>query len=88
MDDLRLALQRSGMMLPYENDTAALYFFVETENVWQLPSEHLCNALVAVSEAMSPAIEVVIENHIDTQCPRSDRGRWHSSLAICTAIGA
>jgi len=67
VDDLRLALQRSHVTLP--RDTAALYFFEETPNVWQLPPEQLCNRLIAIGEVMSPAIEVVVENHVDTVAP-------------------
>lgn len=67
VDDLRLALQRSRVTLP--RDTAALYFFEETPNVWQLPPEQMCNHLIAVGEVMSPAIEVVVENHVDTVAP-------------------
>jgi len=67
VDDLRLAFQRSNVTLPQGTD--ALYFFLKTPNVWQLPPEHLCQALVAVGEVMAPAVEVVIENHIATQLP-------------------
>ena len=67
VDDLRLALQRSRVTLP--GNTAALYFFEETPDVWRLPPEHLCNSLIAVGEVMSPAIEVVVENHVDNAAP-------------------
>ncbi len=67
VDDLRLALQSSHVMLP--EDTDALYFFTQTRDVWQLPSERLCEGLIAVGRIMTPAIEVVIANHIDTFAP-------------------
>jgi 2-phosphoglycerate kinase len=67
VDDLRLALQRSRVTLPRE--TAALYFFEETPNVWNLPPERLRDGLIAIGEVISPAIEVVITNHVDTQAP-------------------
>jgi len=67
VDDLRLALQWSRVTLPRE--TAALYFFEETPGVWNLPPERLCNGLIAIGEVISPAIEVVITNHVDTEAP-------------------
>ncbi len=67
VDDLRLALQHSGAVLP--EGTAALYFFLQTPNVWTLPPEQLRDALIAVGEGMAPAIEVVIANHVDTLAP-------------------
>jgi len=50
-------------MLPERTD--ALYFFEETRNVRRLTPERLRDGLIAVGAVMSPAIEVVIENHID-----------------------
>ncbi len=67
VDDLRLALQRSRVTLPEGTD--ALYFFEETPNVRHLPPERLRDALIAVGAVMSPAIEVVIENHVDQNAP-------------------
>lgn len=67
VDDLRLALQRSRVTLPQR--TKDLYFFLETPDVWKLPPERLCQGLIAVGEIMSPAIEVVVENHLDTAAP-------------------
>lgn len=67
VDDLRLALQRSRATL--QEGTKALYFFEETPNVRRLPAEDLCKGLIAVGAVMSPAIEVVIENHIDQAAP-------------------
>ncbi|MDQ6908311.1 MAG: hypothetical protein M3176_15925 [Chloroflexota bacterium] len=55
------------MTLPEATD--ALYFFEETPNVRRLPPERLCDGLIAVGAVMSPAIEVVIENHIDQNVP-------------------
>lgn len=67
VDDLRLALQRSRVSLP--QGTAALYFFEETADVWRLPPERLRDGLITVGEVMSPAIEVVVENHVDQHLP-------------------
>ncbi|MBA3943048.1 MAG: hypothetical protein H0X37_00630 [Herpetosiphonaceae bacterium] len=67
VDDLRLALQSSQVVLPTR--TADLYFFLQTPNVWSLQPERLRDALVAVGEVLSPAIEVVIANHVDTVAP-------------------
>jgi len=65
VDDLRLALQWSRVILPRE--TAALYFFEETPGIWNLPPERLRDGLIAAGEVISPAIEVVITNHVDTK---------------------
>ncbi len=67
VDDLRLALQWSNVTLPQGTDD--LYFFLKTPNVWHLPPERLCQALIAVGEVMAPALEVVVESHIATQLP-------------------
>ena len=67
VDDFRLALQRSRATLP--EDTPALYFFEETPDLWRLPPACLRDALIAVGKVMSPAIEVVIENHVDQRNP-------------------
>ncbi len=64
VDDLRLALQRSQVRLPTAQATDALYFFERTPDVWSLPAERLRDGLIAVGEAMTDAITVVIENHI------------------------
>jgi 2-phosphoglycerate kinase len=67
VDDLRLALQRSRVILPEQ--TEALYFFEETPQVWNLPAERLRDGLIALGQVLSPALEVVIENHVDTADP-------------------
>ncbi|HEY6541642.1 MAG TPA: hypothetical protein VIZ18_11915 [Ktedonobacteraceae bacterium] len=67
VDDLRLALQRSRVILP--EHTEALYFFEETPHVWEMPAERLCDGLIAAGRVMAPALEVVIENHVDTAAP-------------------
>lgn len=54
VDDLRLALMRSGVAIP-DNPHAEAFDPV--------------NGLVAVGEAVAPAIEVVIENHVDQRIP-------------------
>lgn len=67
VDDLRLALQFSRATLPAGNE--ALAFFAETPGLWTLPPERLADALVGVGEAMAPAIEIVVANHVDTDAP-------------------
>jgi 2-phosphoglycerate kinase len=67
VDDLRLALQRSRVTLPER--TEALYFYEETPGVRRLPPERRRAASIAVAEVLSPAIEVVVENHIDQAIP-------------------
>ncbi len=54
VDDLRLALVRSGLPIPDNPHAEALD-----------PAE----GLVAIGEAVTPAIEVVIENHVDQRLP-------------------
>ena len=54
VDDLRLALMRSGLPIP-DNPHADAF--------------DPADGLVAVGEAVSPAIEVVIENHVDQRIP-------------------
>ena len=54
VDDLRLALMRSGLPIP-DNPRAEAFDRVD--------------GLVAIGEAVSPAIEVVIENHVDQRIP-------------------
>lgn len=68
VDDLRLALQRSGATLPTPEATAALHFD-KTPGWWRHPPERLRDAAIAVGEALSPALEVVIENHVDQRLP-------------------
>src|SRR5205085_5551705 len=68
VDDFRLALQRSQVTLPW--GTEALYFFVRpARDVWTQAPERLCDGLIGVGEVLSPALEVVIENHIDQVAP-------------------
>src|SRR5688572_16289431 len=54
VDDLRLALMRSGVPIPNNPHAEALD-----------PTE----GSIADGEALSPAIEVVIENHVDQRIP-------------------
>lgn len=68
VDDLRLALQRSRATLPTPEATAALHFD-KTPGWWRHPPERLRDAAIAVGEALSPALEVVIENHVDQRLP-------------------
>ena len=67
LDDLRLAFQRSRVMLPER--TEALYFFEETPEIWTMPPELLRDGLIGVGQVLSPALEVIIENHVDTVAP-------------------
>jgi 2-phosphoglycerate kinase len=67
VDDLRLSLQWSHATLPHHTDD--LYFFLHTPNVWQLPAERLCQALVTIGEILSPALEVVVASHLATAAP-------------------
>jgi 2-phosphoglycerate kinase len=67
VDDVRLAFQRSRVTLAER--TAALYFFLETPHIWTLPPERLRDGLIEVGQVLSPALEVVIENHVDTAAP-------------------
>ncbi len=66
VDDLRLALIHSQATLP--EDTEALYNF-QAADVWQQPPLHLCKALIALGAVMSPAIEIVVANHVATKAP-------------------
>lgn len=67
VDDLRLAFQRSHATLP--EGTSALYFFTETPDIWSMSPELLRDGLIAVGQVLSPALEVMIENHVDTHAP-------------------
>lgn len=66
VDDLRLAFQWSHVALTEHSN--ALYLF-QNPDAWQLPPEQFCQGLIAVGEAMSPAIEIVIDNHVATDAP-------------------
>jgi 2-phosphoglycerate kinase len=68
VDDLRLVLQRSRAVLPAAGATAALRFTTEP-GWWRQPPERLLDAAVADARALGPALEVVIENHIDQRLP-------------------
>jgi 2-phosphoglycerate kinase len=67
VDDVRLAFQRSRVALP--EMTEALYFFEVTPAVWTLPPERLRDGLIGIGQVLSPALEVIIENHVDTVAP-------------------
>lgn len=84
VDDLRLALQSSHVTLP--TNTEALYFFTETSDVWQLSSEQLCDSLITVGEAMSPAIKIVVASHVDTAVPIVIEGDGILVLVIVRTI--
>ncbi len=67
VDDVRLAFQRSHVALPAQ--TKALYFFEETPAVWTLSPQRLRRGFIEVGQVLSPALEVIIENHVDTVAP-------------------
>ena len=67
VDDIRLAFQRAGARL--SGDNRALDYFIQTPDVWSKPSERLRDALIAAGEALAPALEVIVENHVDTDAP-------------------
>jgi hypothetical protein len=64
VDDLRLALQWSDVRLTGEYATEALHFFERTPEVWRLPAERLRDAMIAVGEAMTEAVAIVVGNHV------------------------
>jgi 2-phosphoglycerate kinase len=88
VDDLRLAFQRSRVTLPEAAD--ALYFFIDIEKrppVWRESPERLCEALVAVGEVMAPAIEAVIEHHLDQRHPVIIEGDGIlPSIVVCPSL--
>jgi 2-phosphoglycerate kinase len=67
VDDLRLAFQWSRVSLPER--TEALYFFIDTPDVWAQSPERLRDGLIDVGELMAPAIEVVVGHHLDSAGP-------------------
>lgn len=69
VDDLRLAFQWSRVSLPEPEQTEALYFFLDTPDVWALPPERLRDGLIAVGELMAPAIDIVVGNHLHNAGP-------------------
>ena len=66
MDDLRLAFQRARVSLP--ENTEALYFDT-VPSFRDLSPEEFRDSLIAVGEALSPALEVIIEHHVDLSLP-------------------
>ena len=66
MDDLRLAFQRARVSLPENTD--ALYFDT-VPSFRRLGPEEQGDGLIAVGEALSPALEVIIEHHVDLSLP-------------------
>lgn len=67
IDDLRLALQYSRVMLPERSDQ--LYFFEQTDDVWTRTPAELRQAFVHVAEIMMPAVRTVIHSHVVTDVP-------------------
>ena len=66
VDDLRLAFQCARAELPV--GTEALYFDT-VPDYWRRRPEEQRDGLIAVGEALAPALEVVIENHVDQALP-------------------
>lgn len=66
VDDLRLAFIHSRVTLPQRTETLTLFQGVE---IWQQPPERFRDGLIAMGEVMTPAIEIVIANHVDTLAP-------------------
>jgi 2-phosphoglycerate kinase len=71
VDDLRLAFQHSHVSFPSSRDTAPLYMFwdISLEHMWSRRPEDLSQGLIALGQAMTPAIEVVVMNHVDQRIP-------------------
>ena len=67
VDDLRLALQYSQVSLPER--TGRLYAFLDDPEIWTRPVADIREAFIGVSEAMAPAVRIVIENHVATHDP-------------------
>jgi 2-phosphoglycerate kinase len=67
VDDLRIAIQFGGIVTPEAHP--GLFHFLATPDVWRQPPEALRDRLIAIGDAMSPAIEIVIEHHIVTGKP-------------------
>jgi 2-phosphoglycerate kinase len=66
VDDLRLAFQRSRPRLPGGGEWALDYF--EDPSRWRDP-EAGCGALIAICEVLTPAVEIVVENHVAIRAP-------------------
>jgi 2-phosphoglycerate kinase len=67
VDDLRSALL--GSLAATSGELAALRFFDEMPDVWHLPPERLRDALIAIGEALTPAIAAVLEKHLAQRKP-------------------
>lgn len=67
VDDLRLAAQYGVPLASAAR--AELRFFLDTPNVWRLSPLALRDRLIAIGEAMIPAVEVVVEHHLATDKP-------------------
>ncbi len=64
VDDLRLVFQHSRATLPTTDATRALYLFWDDPDVWRQVPEAGRDGLIAVGDALSPAIEIVTVNHL------------------------
>ncbi|CAN5771797.1 hypothetical protein BH24CHL3_BH24CHL3_11660 [soil metagenome] len=67
VDDLRLTLQYSRATLPEHNDE--LYFFLNTRDVWTRNLDEIRDAFIGTTQAMVPAVRVVIDSHVVTGAP-------------------
>ncbi len=59
-DDIRLAVQQ---LIPLER-SPTLHYFYGDPHIWRRSPEVLRDALIAMSEVMSPAIESVVAHHV------------------------
>jgi 2-phosphoglycerate kinase len=65
VDDLRLALQR--VTTPVEQPD--LHAFLTEPAIWRQPAEALRDRLIGVARALTPALDAVVEHHLDTPYP-------------------
>ncbi len=66
VDDLRLALQFSGLISRKQHPE--LFFFLDRED-WQVSPEVYRDKLIAVARIISGALRIVVESHIATSVP-------------------
>ncbi len=66
VDDLRLALQFSGLVSREKHPE--LFSFLDRSD-WQTPPETYRDKLIAVGQAITGALRVVIESHVATNVP-------------------
>lgn len=67
VDDLRIALQYGGLLAPEHHPN--LFYFLQLDDVRQMPTEVLLEKLIAVADIMENAVGTVIGHHVTTQKP-------------------